>query len=106
LLWSIKLNLYNSKVILESLGLLIIIIDLKISIIGSGFAGLSSALFLCRHKLNTITLYDKFDQVQTAGAGFLIQPSSMEILRKLDLYEKLIENGDKVYYLEGINHRG
>jgi 2-polyprenyl-6-methoxyphenol hydroxylase-like FAD-dependent oxidoreductase len=79
---------------------------MKISIIGSGFAGLSSALFLCRHKLNTITLYDKFDKVQTVGAGILIQPSSMEILKKLDLYDQLLKNGEKVYYLEGINHRG
>jgi 2-polyprenyl-6-methoxyphenol hydroxylase-like FAD-dependent oxidoreductase len=78
---------------------------MKISIIGSGFAGLSSALFLCRHKLNTITLYDKFDQVQTVGAGILIQPSSMEILKKLNLYEQLITNGEKVYHLEGTNHR-
>jgi 2-polyprenyl-6-methoxyphenol hydroxylase-like FAD-dependent oxidoreductase len=56
--------------------------------------------------LNTITLYDKFDKVQTLGAGILMQPSSMEILKKLDLYDELIKNGEKVYYLEGINHRG
>lgn len=78
---------------------------MKISIIGSGFTGSSSALFLCRHKLTTITIYDKFDQVQTVGAGILIQPSSMEILKKLHLYDELIKNGEKVYYLEGINHR-
>jgi 2-polyprenyl-6-methoxyphenol hydroxylase-like FAD-dependent oxidoreductase len=56
---------------------------MKISIIGSGFAGLSSALFLCRHKLNNITPYDKFDKIQTVGAGILIQPSSMEVLEKI-----------------------
>lgn len=77
---------------------------MKISIIGSGFAGLSSALFLSRHKLNTITLYDKFDQIQTVGAGILMQPSSIEILKKLDLYDELLKNGEKIYYLEGINH--
>ena len=83
-----------------------IILDMKISIIGAGYAGLSSTLFLSRHKLNQITLYDKFDTVQTIGAGILIQPSAMEVLKKLDLYEDLINRGEKVYYLEGINHRG
>ncbi|CAF3927598.1 unnamed protein product, partial [Adineta steineri] len=56
---------------------------MKIGIIGSGFAGLSSALFLSRNKLNSITLYDKFDKVQTVGAGILIQPSAMEIFKNL-----------------------
>jgi 2-polyprenyl-6-methoxyphenol hydroxylase-like FAD-dependent oxidoreductase len=56
--------------------------------------------------LNTITLYDKFDKVQTVGAGILMQPSSMEILKKLNLYDELLKNGEKVYNLEGINHRG
>jgi len=79
---------------------------MKISIIGSGYAGLSSDLFISRHKLNSITLYDKFDKVQSIGAGILIQPSSMEILKKLDLYEQVIDKGEKVYYLEGLNHRG
>ncbi len=79
---------------------------MKISIIGSGYAGLSSTLFLSRHKLNNITLYDKFDKVQTIGAGILMKPLSMEILKKLDLYEQVIEMDEKVYYLEGINHRG
>ncbi|CAF1153116.1 unnamed protein product [Adineta steineri] len=79
---------------------------MKIGIIGSGFAGLSSALFLSRNKLNAITLYDKFDKVQTVGAGILIQPSAMEIFKKLDLYEEFIRNGEKVYDLEGTNHRG
>ena len=79
---------------------------MKISIIGSGFAGLSSALFLSRHKMNTITIYDKFNKVQTVGAGILMQPSSMEILKKINLYNQLIENGEKIFYLEGINHHG
>ena len=79
---------------------------MKISIIGAGYAGLSSALFLSRHRSNRITIYDRFDQVQTIGAGILIQPSAMEVLRKLDLYKPLIDHSEKVYHLEGINHRG
>ncbi|CAF2625302.1 unnamed protein product [Rotaria sp. Silwood2] len=79
---------------------------MKINIIGSGFAGLSAALFLSRHQLNRITLYDKFADVQTVGAGILLQPSAMEILKKLDIYELLVKNGEKIYNLRGTNHRG
>ena len=79
---------------------------MRINIVGSGFAGLSSALFLSRHKLNKITLHEKFDRVQTVGAGILIQPSAIEILKKLDLYEPLVAHGEKINYLQGMNHRG
>ncbi|CAF0792256.1 unnamed protein product [Adineta ricciae] len=78
---------------------------MKISIIGAGYAGLSSALLLSRHHVNRITVYDRFDRVQTIGAGILIQPSAIEILKRLGLYEQLIDRGEKVYHLEGINHR-
>ncbi|CAF1396632.1 unnamed protein product [Rotaria sp. Silwood1] len=79
---------------------------MKINIIGSGFAGLSAALFLSRHPLNCITLYDKFTNVQTVGAGILMQPSAMVILKKLDIYEPLVRNGEKIYNLRGTNHHG
>ena len=79
---------------------------MRINIVGSGFAGLSSALFLSRNKVNKITLHEKFDRVQTVGAGILIQPSAIEILKKLDLYEPLVANGEKIDYLQGMNHRG
>lgn len=78
---------------------------MKIKIIGSGFAGLSSALYLSRRPSNVITIYDKFEHVRTVGAGIMIQPSSMEILKDLNLYDHLISHGEKVYNLVGINHR-
>ncbi|CAM4825784.1 unnamed protein product [Rotaria magnacalcarata] len=78
---------------------------MKIKIIGSGFAGLSSALYLSRNPSNSITVYDKFNCVQSVGAGILIQPSSMEVLRKLNLYDDMLKRGEKIYNLVGINHR-
>lgn len=77
---------------------------MKIAIVGCGFAGLSSALFLSKNIKNEITLFDKFDHVQTVGAGIMIQPSSMDVLKKLDLYDVLLKHGEKVYSLQGINH--
>lgn len=77
---------------------------MKIAIIGCGFAGVASALFLAKDKNNNIDIFDKFSEVKTVGAGIMIQPSSMEVLKKLDLYESLLEHGEKIYALEGLNH--
>lgn len=78
----------------------------KIAIIGCGFAGLSSALFLAQRENVKVTLFDKFQEVKVLGAGILMQPSSMEILKHetLNLYDKLIEKGEKVYALRGVTH--
>lgn len=75
---------------------------MKIGIIGCGFAGLSSALFLAKdHK---ITLIEKFSTPQARGAGILIQPSSQIILNKLNLLVPLLNRGEKIFELKGINH--
>ena len=77
---------------------------MKIAIIGCGFAGIASALFLAKDNKNSIEIFDKFSEVKTVGAGIMIQPSSMEVLKKLDLYESLLEHGEKIYALEGFNN--
>lgn len=76
----------------------------SIGIIGCGFAGLTTALFLAQRGDCEITLYDRFDTVQAVGAGILIQPSSQEVLKKLNLYDNLIEAGEKVFVLKGLSH--
>lgn len=78
---------------------------MKIAIIGCGFAGLSSALFLSENATHKITIFDKFNSAQTVGAGIMIQPSSIAVLKKLGLYDLLVSKGEKVYSLQGINHK-
>jgi 2-polyprenyl-6-methoxyphenol hydroxylase-like FAD-dependent oxidoreductase len=77
---------------------------MKIAIIGCGFAGLSSALFLSQRG-NDITIFDKFHHPEPIGAGILIQPSSQEVLKKLGIYDDLLLEGEKVFYMQGINHK-
>jgi 2-polyprenyl-6-methoxyphenol hydroxylase-like FAD-dependent oxidoreductase len=78
----------------------------KIAIIGCGFAGLSTALFLAKRDNAHITLFDKFEEVKVLGAGILMQPSSMQVLKHetLGLYNKLVEKGEKIYALRGVTH--
>jgi len=76
---------------------------MNIAIIGCGFAGLSSALFLSKN--NNITIFDKFHHPEPIGAGILIQPSSQEVLKVLGVYGELMLEGEKVFYMQGINHK-
>lgn len=77
---------------------------MKIVIIGCGFAGLTSALFLSKNQENEITIIDRFEKVQAIGAGIMIQPSSLKVLDKLGIAKNLIEKGEKINVLIGTNH--
>lgn len=76
---------------------------MKIFIIGCGFAGLSSALLLSK-KGHNITLFDQFKKVEMIGAGLLLQPSSIPVLKLLNIYDKIEKIGEKIYSLNGKNH--
>ncbi len=77
---------------------------MKIAIIGCGFAGLSSALLLAKRN-HTITLVDRITKIKAVGAGILIQPSSMVVLKNLGLFDYLIKHGEKIDILTGTNHK-
>lgn len=79
---------------------------MKIAIIGCGFAGLSAALLLSKKsKDNEITLYDKFTEVKMVGAGIMLQQSSIIALQELGLYDYVLQQGEKIDVLNGINHK-
>lgn len=79
---------------------------MNIAIIGCGFSGLASALFLSEKENANITIFEKFCEVKAVGAGVTIQPSSMHVLKKLGLYDDLLKNGEKIFDLFGTNHKG
>lgn len=79
---------------------------MNIAIIGCGFAGLASSLFLSEKENVKITIFEKFSEVKAVGAGVTIQPSGMYVLEKLGLYEDLLKHGEKIYDLYGTNHKG
>jgi 2-polyprenyl-6-methoxyphenol hydroxylase-like FAD-dependent oxidoreductase len=56
----------------------------KIAIVGSGMAGLSAGMLLAKLG-HEITLFERFEEPKSIGAGILIQPSGVVALERLGL---------------------
>ncbi len=68
---------------------------LDIGIVGAGFAGASSALFLAERG-HQVTLYEEAESPQPVGAGILMQPSGLSVLADLGLLTGALERGSRV----------
>jgi len=73
---------------------------LNIGIIGCGTAGLAAAIFLSRQGHN-LTLFEKFSTPLPLGAGLLLQPTGLEVLRRLDLLDGVLSLGARIDHLYG-----
>src|SRR5690606_13784385 len=78
---------------------------LKIAIVGCGTAGMAAAVYLARAG-HRVTLFERFATPQPVGAGLLLQPSGIAVLRELGLLEAALAGGAVVRGLEGVNHAG
>jgi len=76
-----------------------------IAIIGSGAAGLASALFLHEQGHN-VTLFEKVEKPGPVGAGVLLQPAGMFALDQLGVLDQFIETGEIINRLYGENQNG
>ncbi|MES3001600.1 MAG: NAD(P)/FAD-dependent oxidoreductase [Pseudomonadota bacterium] len=77
---------------------------LKVAIAGAGFAGLATATLLARQG-HDVTVYDKFSEPQSVGAGILLQPSGLAALRVLGIEEEVLRNGARIEHLYGVTPR-
>jgi 2-polyprenyl-6-methoxyphenol hydroxylase-like FAD-dependent oxidoreductase len=77
----------------------------KIAIVGSGTAGSASALFLARDG-HEVTLFEKIERPSAVGAGVMMQPSGMGVLRKLGLEEEVLQAGARVERLHATTPTG
>lgn len=68
---------------------------LDVAVVGTGTVGSASALFLARQG-HRVTLYEKVAQPSTAGAGIMLQPTGMAVLRQLGLEQQVVSQGDRV----------
>jgi salicylate hydroxylase len=63
---------------------------IKIAIVGAGLGGLAAALFLRRAGLDVV-VYEQSAAFHEVGAGIVVPPNMVRLLRRLDLAKKLDE---------------
>lgn len=76
-----------------------------IAIIGAGLAGLAVAIVLARSGFR-VSLFERFEQAQAVGAGLLLQPSGLAVLRHLGLLPQVEALGQRIDGLVGDSLKG
>lgn len=79
---------------------------MKIKIIGCGFAGLSSALFLSTLDNAEVEIYEKFEKIKPVGAGIVLQPSVLPVLQELNILSEVNLFMEPIYKIIGKNVKG
>lgn len=72
----------------------------RVAIIGAGTAGLSAATLLARQG-HAITIIERARQLTTVGAGIMLQPSGIGVLRELGCLEHMQQYGHRIDALYG-----
>lgn len=68
---------------------------LDVGVVGTGTAGSATALFLARQG-HRVTVYERVPEPSTAGAGIMLQPTGMAVLRALGLEQAVVSRGDVI----------
>jgi 2-polyprenyl-6-methoxyphenol hydroxylase-like FAD-dependent oxidoreductase len=78
---------------------------LEIGVVGCGVAGQAASILLADagHK---VTLFERFAEPQPIGAGLLLQPTGLAVLRALGLADAAVARGARIAGLESRTHRG
>ncbi len=77
----------------------------NIAIIGCGISGLASAIFL-RRSGHSVTLFERFEQPESVGAGIILQPTGMAALEHLELLTSVVAHSSRVDAMVGENRAG
>ncbi len=77
---------------------------LKVAIIGSGAAGATAALYF-HQSGHQVTIFEREEKPTPVGAGIMLQPTGLKILKNLGLEKKALELGCIIKGLHGENHR-
>ncbi len=78
---------------------------LKVAIVGCGTAGQASAVLLARQG-TSVEIFDRADRLDPVGAGLLLQPSGMEILREIGAADEILKLATPVRRLLGSTSKG
>ena len=74
-------------------------------IVGAGTGGLASALLLARQG-HEVTLFERVAEPTAVGAGLLLQPTGLAVLRRLGLLQRVLAHGSRVDRLWGLTAGG
>jgi len=78
---------------------------LRIAIVGCGTAGPAAAVLLKRLG-HEVVLFERADECKAVGAGFLLQPSGMGVLRELGILDQVLAHAARVERLHVLNPAG
>ncbi|MDI1288558.1 MAG: NAD(P)/FAD-dependent oxidoreductase [bacterium] len=72
---------------------------------GAGTAGPAAAAFLMRNG-NAVSLFDQATPLRPVGAGLLLQPTGLAVLRELGIADRMLRLGHRIDQLSGWNREG
>lgn len=75
---------------------------LRIAVVGCGSAGPAAATLL-RRQGHDVTLFERAPECRPVGAGFLLQPSGLAVLRELGIERGVLARGAKVERLHVVD---
>jgi 2-polyprenyl-6-methoxyphenol hydroxylase-like FAD-dependent oxidoreductase len=78
---------------------------LRVAVVGCGSAGPAAATLLKRQG-HDVVLFERAPECRPVGAGFLLQPSGMAVLRELGILDQVHARGAKVERLHVVNRDG
>lgn len=78
---------------------------LKVAVVGCGSAGPAAATLLARRG-HEVVLFERAPDCRPVGAGFLLQPSGLAVLRELGVLDGVLEHGGRIERLHVIDRRG
>src|SRR3954447_7924835 len=78
---------------------------LRVAIVGCGTAGPAAALLLARAG-HEVEVLERVPDPSPVGAGLLLQPTGMAVLRELGLLDAIARRGARVERLHGETDRG
>jgi len=79
--------------------------NMRVVVIGCGAAGASAAVFLKRAG-HEVEIFEQAPECRAVGAGFLMQPTGMEVLHELGIHDKIISHCSKISRLHVIEKDG
>ncbi len=79
--------------------------SLRVAVIGCGSAGPAAATLLKRQG-HEVILFERAPECRPVGAGFLLQPSGMAVLKELGIFDEVVARGARVERLHVVDREG